>query len=147
MDEVPDSSWFTNRIYARAVSIDEIVKGPNTIGWSRAGTLDRDPGEERRRGTGIHRSRREGRGLVPHLRRARDNPIAPTAAIAVATRCSGPSGYNQVETYLTSDPPENLVIGEEATIRAHGKRRPFMRRPTRRGAGALSEERGRFVPA
>src|SRR5512145_3031999 len=31
IDEVPDSSWFTNRIYARPVSIEEITKGPNTI--------------------------------------------------------------------------------------------------------------------
>src|SRR4029450_1820527 len=29
IDEVPDSSWFTNRIGTRAVTIDEIVRGPN----------------------------------------------------------------------------------------------------------------------
>ena len=29
IDEVPDSSWFTNRIYARDVSVDEISRGPN----------------------------------------------------------------------------------------------------------------------
>ena len=28
MDEVPDSSWFTNRIGRRAMAIDEIVRGP-----------------------------------------------------------------------------------------------------------------------
>ena len=28
IDEVPDSSWFTNRIGARPVSIDEVVRGP-----------------------------------------------------------------------------------------------------------------------
>ena len=31
IDEVPDSSWFTNRIGRRAMSIDEIVRGPNTL--------------------------------------------------------------------------------------------------------------------
>ena len=30
IDEVPDSSWFTNRIGARPVSIDEAVRGPLT---------------------------------------------------------------------------------------------------------------------
>ncbi len=30
IDEVPDSNWFTNRIYARDVTIDEITRGPNT---------------------------------------------------------------------------------------------------------------------
>ena len=28
IDEVPDSSWFTNRIGAKPVSIDEVVRGP-----------------------------------------------------------------------------------------------------------------------
>ena len=28
MDEVPDSSWFSNRILARSMSVDEIVRGP-----------------------------------------------------------------------------------------------------------------------
>ena len=31
MDEVPDSSWFTNRIGRREMSIDEIVRGPNSV--------------------------------------------------------------------------------------------------------------------
>jgi hypothetical protein len=30
MDEVPDSTWFTNRIGRRTMSIEEIVRGPNT---------------------------------------------------------------------------------------------------------------------
>jgi hypothetical protein len=30
IDEVPDSMWFTNRIGRREMSIDEIVRGPNT---------------------------------------------------------------------------------------------------------------------
>src|SRR5262249_9503132 len=28
IDEVPDSSWFTNRVATRALTIDEIVRGP-----------------------------------------------------------------------------------------------------------------------
>src|SRR5688572_28858272 len=31
IDEVPDSSWFTNRIGRRAMTIEEIVKGPNQL--------------------------------------------------------------------------------------------------------------------
>ena len=29
IDEVPDSSWFTNRIGTRQLSIEELVRGPN----------------------------------------------------------------------------------------------------------------------
>src|SRR5262245_9459457 len=32
IDEVPDSSWFTNRIGATPVTVDEIVRGPNVGG-------------------------------------------------------------------------------------------------------------------
>src|SRR5262245_55365976 len=28
IDEVPDSSWFTNRIGTRALTVDELVRGP-----------------------------------------------------------------------------------------------------------------------
>src|SRR5215213_6016155 len=31
LDEVPDSAWFTNRIGRRAMSIEEIVRGPNEL--------------------------------------------------------------------------------------------------------------------
>jgi hypothetical protein len=31
IDEVPDSSWFTNRIGRRQLSIDEIVRGPDSL--------------------------------------------------------------------------------------------------------------------
>ena len=31
LGEVPDSSWFTNRIGVRAMSLEEIVRGPDTL--------------------------------------------------------------------------------------------------------------------
>src|SRR5262245_33190123 len=31
VDEVPDSSWFTNRLGARTISVDELLKGPDTL--------------------------------------------------------------------------------------------------------------------
>ena len=31
IDEVPDSSWFTNRIYAAPVTAADVARGPNTI--------------------------------------------------------------------------------------------------------------------
>src|SRR4030095_14681581 len=30
VDEVPDSNWFTNRLGVRAVTVDELLKGPDT---------------------------------------------------------------------------------------------------------------------
>ena len=60
---------------------------------------------------------------------ARTNPMAPTSAVAVATRLFWALGYNQIESYLTSVRPENLVVGEGVTVRAHGGRRRI-RKPT-----------------
>ena len=58
-DEVPDSSWFTNRIYTRPVSIDEITKGPNTMDGPAPGPWTVIARQERRRRAGLHRPRRK----------------------------------------------------------------------------------------
>src|SRR5262245_25264102 len=39
IDEVPDSSWFTNRILARPLPIDEAVRGPREGDGPAAGLL------------------------------------------------------------------------------------------------------------
>jgi len=38
VDEVPDSSWFTNRLGTHAVSVDKLLKGPDTTDGPAAGT-------------------------------------------------------------------------------------------------------------
>ena len=124
IDEVPDSSWFTNRIHARAVSIDEVKKGPNTMDGPAPGrwTVIR----AKSAGVAPGFTVRDEKGDVWFLTfDARGNPIAPTAAVAVATRLFWALGYNQVESYLATVRLENLVVGDNVTVRAHGKRRPF----------------------
>ena len=36
VDEVPDSSWFTNRIGRHDLSVAEVVKGPDRVAVSRS---------------------------------------------------------------------------------------------------------------
>ena len=126
IDEVPDSSWFTNRIYARPVSVEDIVKGPNTIDGPAAGTWT------------IIRPKTAGTAPGFTVRDEKDNvwfvamdvrgyPVAATAANMVATRLFWALGYNQVEAYLTTIRPENVVIGDKATVRSHGRRRRYTR--------------------
>lgn len=38
IDEVPDSSWFTNRIFARPLSTEDAVRGPVTGSGPAPGT-------------------------------------------------------------------------------------------------------------
>ncbi|HSC28610.1 MAG TPA: hypothetical protein VLD67_15140 [Vicinamibacterales bacterium] len=126
IDEVPDSNWFTNRILARTVSVDEITRGPNTIEGPAPGkwTLLRPKSAGVSPGFTV----RDEKGVVWFVTFDPDGyPVAPTAVIMVATKLFWALGYYQVESYLTSIRPENVEIAETATIRAHGKRRPFTR--------------------
>jgi len=123
-DEVPDSSWFTNRIYARTLSPGEIARGPNTIEGPAPGrwTVIRPKSAGVSPGFTVRDERNEVWFLTFD---ARENPVAPTAAVAVASRLFWAIGYNQIESYLTTVRPEQLVLAPDVTIRAHGRRRPF----------------------
>ena len=124
IDEVPDSSWFTNRIYARPVTIDEISRGPNVTEGPAPGkwTVIRP----KTAGTAPGFTVRDEKGNVWFLSMdAKGYPVAATAAIAVATRLFWALGYNQIETHLATIRPENVVVGEGVTINSHGRRRRF----------------------
>ena len=123
-DEVPDSNWFTNRIYARSLSREEIVRGPNTIDGPAPGrwTVIRSKSVGVSPGFTV----RDEKGDVWFLTfDAKENAVAGTASIVIASRLFWAMGYNQVESYLTTLRPEHLVISDNVTIRAHGKRRRF----------------------
>jgi hypothetical protein len=83
-----------------------------------------------------------------------DYEIAATAVIQVATRLFWALGYNQVESYLTTIRPENVIISEDATMRAHGKRRRFtqgdlndvFRRAEKSDDGSYRVAVGRLLP-
>ena len=125
IDEVPDSSWFTNRVGARQVSIDDLVRGPN------AGAPP-DPSKWvliREKSSGAHPgfTATDGKGETWFL--AFDPPHAPegaTAAVAIATKIFWGLGYNQVETFITTLDPKTTSIHPEATVRRpNGKRTAF----------------------
>ncbi len=122
IDEVPDSNWFTNRIYARSVSIDEIARGPNVGDPPASGRWTVIRGKSAGIAPGF--TARDEKGQVWFLGfDGRHVPVAPTAALMVATKLFWALGYNQVETYLTSVRLENIDIDPSATLRAHGTRR------------------------
>jgi hypothetical protein len=124
IDEVPDSNWFSNRIYARPLSIDDVTRGPNTSAGPAAGkwTIIRP----KTAGTAPGFTVRDEAGNIWFLSMdARGYPVAATAAIAVATRLFWAMGYIVPESYLTTLRPENIVIGDNVTLPSHGRRRRF----------------------
>ena len=126
-DEVPDSSWFTNRIGARALTAVELVRGPI------AGPAP-DPGHW----TVI---RPKTSGFAPGFT-AKDaagdtwflsfdppsNPKGATAALVIANRIFWALGYNQLEAFLTRVDPARLDIDPTATMRRPSGERTTMTR-------------------
>ncbi len=127
IDELPDSSWFTNRILARPVPIDEAVRGPlvgsgpvaGTWTVSRPKTAGFAPGftmEDAKRETWFVSFDAEGM------------PEAATGAILVANKIFWTLGYWQAENHLIAVRADQLVIAPTATVTPpSGKRRPMKR--------------------
>jgi hypothetical protein len=127
VDEVPDSTWFTNRILARPVSVEEAARGP----------LESDgPGKTRwivtrakEAGTAPGFTARDDRGTLWFVSfDAKGYPEAATGAILVANKIFWTLGYWQAENYLTSIRPEDVVLADTAAVTPpSGRRRPMRR--------------------
>jgi hypothetical protein len=115
IDEVPDSSWFTNRILARPLSIQEAVRGPVTTDGVAPGKLT------------IIRAKTEGAAPGFTLRDSagetwfvefdpKSNPEAASAAIVVAMRIFWALGYYQAEYHVAQLRREDLVVDPKATF-------------------------------
>ena len=154
IDEVPDSSWFTNRIGTRTLTIDEVVRGPI------AGAPP-DPSRWtiiREKPSGVHPgiTARDAKGETWFLEF--DPPYYPdaaTGAVVMATKFFWALGYNQVESFLTTFDPKRMAFDPEATLRRpNGKRTPFTRddinrileNVARRPDGTYRVVAGRLLP-
>jgi hypothetical protein len=154
IDEVPDSSWFTNRVGTKPITIEELVRGAN-VG------APPDPSKWvviREKTSGVHPgfTARDAKGETWFLEF--DPPEfaeGATAAVAIATKIFWTLGYNQVESFLTTYDPKNASIDPKATIRRpNGKRTAFnnddlnvvLERVARRQDGTYRVIAGRLLP-
>jgi hypothetical protein len=116
IDEVPDSSWFTNRIGTRPISIDEAVNGAHSGRQPAPGKWTVIGAKEAGFAPGF--TIQDSAGEVWFVSfDARDYPEAATAAILVANNIFWTLGYFQVDNVLTIVDPSQLVIGKDATVR------------------------------
>ncbi len=152
-DEVPDSSWFTNRIHARQVPVDEVARGPNAGEGPAPGRWTVVSAKVSGVSPGF--TVRDGRGARWFLQFDADGyPVAATSAIAVACRLFWTLGYNQIESYLVEVRPELLDVDASATVAPRpGLSRPLrpsdietvLRRANRGAGGAYRAIAGRAV--
>jgi hypothetical protein len=154
VDEVPDSSWFTNRVTERVLTAEDLARGPN-VG------APPDPSRwtiVREKTSGVHPgvTARDAKGETWFLEfDPRPFPEGATASLVMATKFFWALGYNQVETFLTTFDPKRVAYDPEATIkRPNGKRTPFSRddldavleQVARRPDGTYRVVAGRLLP-
>jgi hypothetical protein len=125
IDEVPDSTWFTNRLGAAPVTVDELVKGPGSGSGPAPGSWTVIAAKNDGVMPGFRV--RDSAGEVWFVKfDPPDYPAMATGTEVVVTRLFWGLGYNVPETHLATLRPEELTIDERASIASpSGKRRPF----------------------
>ena len=114
IDDVPDSSWFTNRAGVRPLTAEEVTRGPKD-----------DPGPA----PGKWMVRRKANGVSPGFTIVDANgrryyvkfdppglPELATGAEAVVTRLFHALGYNVPQILIGTLRRENLAIANDATV-------------------------------
>lgn len=124
IDDVPDSSWFTNRAGSAPFSAADMQRGP-----------DDDDGPAPGRWSVSRKANGKSAGFTIEDVRGRryfvkfDPPGLPelaTGAEAVVTRLFHAAGYHVPQLHLAAVRREDLVVGKGATVRlTNGSRRPM----------------------
>jgi hypothetical protein len=122
IDEVPDSSWFTNRIGTHPLTAAQIIEQstPGAPPASEAWTVIR----EKSAGFAPGFTARDAKGETWFISfDPPSNPEGATGAMVIASKIFWALGYNQVETFITTIDRRALRIDPEASVRRpSGKR-------------------------
>jgi hypothetical protein len=127
VDEVPDSSWFTNRIGRRPMSIDELVRAQNTHEVTNIDGWPVVEGKSSGVTPGYRVMAPDGRLHQVKL----DPPSHPemaSGAEMIGSAIYHAVGYNVVEGYVVEVDPAAIVVAPTATtVDLAGRRRPMTR--------------------
>ena len=129
LGEVPDSSWFTNRIGTGSMSLEDIVRGPDRVAALEVKRWVIVQGKNTGRQAGFRAVDADNPG-GPMYQIEFDpigNPEMATGAEIIGTAIYHALGYNVVDTYLIDLDPGALTIAPTATIEVAGKKRRFTR--------------------
>lgn len=116
VDQVPDSSWFTNRMGRQVLSVEQLRRGPNTSDGpdsTEPWTILDGKNVGRAPGLLIQDTRGQRFFLKFDLR---EFPELASGAEVIATKLYYASGYNTPENYIVRFQPERLQIGPKATV-------------------------------
>jgi hypothetical protein len=127
VDEVPDSTWFTNRLGRQPMTLDEIVRGPNEVevtnidGWPIV--------QEKSSGLTIGYRVVDPSGHLHQVKLDPPNhPEMASSAEVIGAAIYHALGYNIVQGYIVDIDPTKIVISPKATtVDMSGRRRPMTR--------------------
>jgi hypothetical protein len=115
VDEVPDSNWFANRVGTRALTVEELLKGPDTTSGPAAGTWT--VVDAKNDGVTPGFTVRDSAGTVWFLKV--DPPgyrAMATGTEVVVTKLFWALGYYVPEVHLAQLRADQLMIDDKATI-------------------------------
>jgi hypothetical protein len=130
LGEVPDSSWFINRIGANPMSVADIVRGPDRVARLDVERWVIVEGKDSGRQPGFRAidPADPTRTLYQIEFDPPSNPEMATGAEIIGTAIYHAIGYNVVETYLIDFDADKVSIDPDATITKEGRTRKFTRR-------------------
>ncbi len=154
LGEVPDSSWFTNRIGIHQVTLEDLLRGPNQVDgpapgpWQVMGRPDA--------GITPKFTIRDTRGDVYLIKLdPASNPELPSSVELISTKIFHAIGYHVPEDYLVDFDRSRLRAGPGALKRLPtGARVPleesdidrWLRRAPRQSSGTIRAIASRYVP-
>jgi hypothetical protein len=155
LDEVPDSTWFTNRVGVRDLEPDDISVGPNKSG-SLAAHRPLVIKSSKSSGINVGFLVEDQRGIRYLLKLEKPGlPETETGADVVAQRLLWAAGYNVPEDYLVDLERGDLVVADDAVVELYNGRAYKMKedyleeqlaRVDRREDGRYRALLSRFVP-
>ena len=154
LGEVPDSSWFTNRIGRNDMTIDDVVRGPNQVEGPAPGIW--------------HVTGRPDAGITPKftIRDARGDtylikldpaecPELPSSVETISTKIFHAIGYHVPEDFIVRFDVSSLDVAPGATMRTEsGAKRPiqladvqhWLKNTSRTADGKIRALASRYVP-
>jgi hypothetical protein len=118
IDEVPDSSWFTNRIIgSRSMTVEDVTKGPDTASGPAAGKWTVVSGKSDGVTPGFTIVDAAGDRWFIKFDPPKWREMATGAEVAV-TKLFYALGYNVPENHINKLTRENLSVDDKATITA-----------------------------
>ncbi len=154
LDEVPDSSWFTNRIGRREMGLEEVLKGPDTTGGPAEGTW-RVTG---RPWAGITPkfTIKDGRGDTYLIKLDPSHmPGLVSTAEVISTKIFHAIGYHVAEYYLVSIDLSKLEVEPGARFKfdsgewlpiTHSDLEHWLRAQPRQPDGTIRAVASKYIP-